>query len=105
MKKKCEVKSVRIPVEIIRKIEDLEGKNFTDRISGALEEYFNGIEERKQQIAFYDDLIAKRKKELLLYNGLLQTVADMRRRIVYLEHELNRWLDALKCEEDDPGLT
>lgn len=100
MKKNCETKSVRIPVDIIKKIDDLDGRNFTDKVTGVLEEYFNGIAERKQEIEYYDNLIAKRKEELLLYNGLLQTFGDMRRRVVYLERELACWMDQVKCTDD-----
>lgn len=100
--KKNVVKSVRIPPELIARIEEQEGKDFTSKLSGILEEYFNGIEARKAEIKHYDKIIAKRRVDLAVYNDLLMTFSEMRRRVVHLESELARWQDRLKQPEKDP---
>lgn len=103
MKKNGVIKSVRISPDLIALIEDQDGKDFTAKLSGILEEYFRGSENREKEIKYYDKLIEKRRKELSSYNDLLMTFSEMRRRVIYLESELSRWQDRLKAQKEEAG--
>lgn len=100
MRKTTVPKSIRLPAHLVEYVDAQPGRDFTTKLTVILEEYRAGEKTRQKEIAFYDELIAKRKKEIDTYNDLAMTFANFRRNAIYLESQFDRILRAVRGAED-----
>ena len=89
-------KSVRLSENIVNLIDALPGDNFTDKLEQVLDDYFLGLDKRKKEFTYYDDLVKKRKEELKLYNDLISRMSSVRSDVVRIEHLTNELLRKLE---------
>lgn len=91
-------KSVRLPEHLVSFIERQPPKDgdFTSKLVGLLTECAEGEEKRKKNIAYYDELIKRRQKEVTAYNDLLSSVRRFLQVSTSTEHLLSDLLESLK---------
>lgn len=94
MRKECKVsKSVRLSREQIAYIEEQEGKDFSSKLSGLLEEVKSGEAERKKNIAWYEGCIREQEKELNGYRSLINDMRRIRINVISIERFVNDLMD------------
>lgn len=92
-------KSVRLTPDQVAYIESLPGKDFTEKLSGYLDECRHGETKRKEQIKYYDNLIEKRKKEIAAFNDLAMSLRSFSDTVSYCERTFARLQAALQKTE------
>ena len=89
-------KSVRLSENIVNLIDALPGDNFTDKLEQVLDDYFLGLDKRKKEFTYYEDLVKKRKEELKRYNDLICRMEYIRSDVTHTEHLINEILKLLE---------
>ena len=89
-------KSIRLTPQQAAFVDSQEGKDFSDKLRGIIFEYQQGEADRQKNLTYYDDLIAKKKKELQKLNDLGMKLSSFRRDAIFIEASFNRIMDGLK---------
>ena len=63
--KKCHSKSVRLTDEVLAYVEAHPGDGFNNKFENLVLDYKNSEKYRKKRVAYYDNLIEARKKQLV----------------------------------------
>lgn len=95
-KDKTVSKSIRLDTDFVDFVEAQEGRNFTNKLSGILEEYIKGDEKRKANIRYYEKMINSRRRELTDYIELRQALSNIQRNAYMIESKLEACLVALE---------
>lgn len=85
-KKSASTKSVRFTEAQLSYIEGLKGKTFTEKLSSLVDDAINGDEKRREELAYYEDMLERRRKELQAYSSLAYTLSGVRNDVLRLEH-------------------
>lgn len=90
--KKCHSKSVRLTDEVLAYVEAHPGDGFNNKFENLVLDYKNSEQYRKKRIAYYDNLIEARKKQLTEIAGKVKSlnrlVVLMAEHAVLFEQEL-----------------
>lgn len=99
MKKECKVvKSIRLSPKQISYIEEQEGKDFSSKLSGLLEEFKSGEAKRKERISMYEGLIREQEIELKGYRKLNNDLRRISSNISRIELFVTDLLDLFSSE-------
>ena len=85
-KKSASTKSVRFTETQLSYIEGLKGKTFTEKLSSLVDDAINGDEKRREELAYYENMLEKRRKELQAYSSLAYTLSGVRNDVLRLEN-------------------
>lgn len=68
-------KSVRLPTYLIEYIEEQDGRDFSKKLLGLLNDVYAGDEKRRRDIADYQRLIAQKQQKLRQLSGQIYDAA------------------------------
>ena len=84
-KKSASTKSVRFTEAQRAYIEGLPGRTFTGKLSSLVDDAIDGDERRHEELAYYDDMLERRRKELQAYSSLAYALSGIRKDVLRLE--------------------
>ncbi len=95
-KKSAGVKSVRFTEAQLAYIEGLPGKTFSGKLFSLVDDVMDGDERRREELAYYEDMLERRRKELQAYSGLAYTLSGVRNDVLRLEHLAHGLLERME---------
>lgn len=95
MKNNTSIKSFRLRQDLIDLVEQQPGKNFSDKLTLILVEHFKGQKVRQEELAYYNNLIAKKKSDVQHYNDIMMQLATIRRESIQIESHFDKIFESL----------
>lgn len=95
-KKSAGTKSVRFTESQLAYIGGLPGKTFTEKLSSLVDDAMDGGEKRREELAYYENMLERRRKELQAYSSLAYTLSGVRNDVLRLEHLAHGLLERME---------